>query len=272
MPYYTSDGLKLYYEEQGTGEPLILVHGFGQDRSAWVDVVDAYARFFRVINLDLRGGGQSEVPDRSYTARNLAGDIINLADTLELERVHLSGFSLGGAIGMEIGISHPERLRTLSLHSTWEGGPCPHMKRWIEVRSRLIAANDPVTNVGTRIVSFFSPEFVNANEDRIEVFIQRARDNPYPMTAEGIAGHAEACLTHDVRGRLDRIATPTLITCGTMDRSTLPSQSRYLHEHIKDSELIFIDGDGHFTPFSSTEAFLSISLGFLIKHQEMGGD
>ena len=51
-----------------------------------------------------------------------------------------------------------------------------------------------------------------------------------------------------------------------MDRSTLPSQSRYLHENIADSELIFIDGDGHFTPFSSTAEYLSISLGFLMKH------
>ena len=167
---------------------------------------------------------------------------------------------------MEFGISHPERLSSLSLYSTWEGGPCAHMKRWIDVRSRLIAANDPVTNVGTRIVSFFSPEFVNANEDRIEIFIQRARDDPHPTTPKGIEGHAQACMSHDVRGRLERIRTPTLITCGSMDRSTLPSQSRYLHEHIKDSELIFIDGDGHFTPFSSTAEFLSISLGFLLKH------
>ncbi|MEC9453498.1 MAG: alpha/beta hydrolase [Alphaproteobacteria bacterium] len=266
MPHFTSDGLKLFYEDQGSGEPLVLVHGFGQDSSAWVDVADSYARFFRVINVDLRGGGQSEVPDQSYTAQDLATDIVNLADVLDVERIHFCGFSLGGAIGMEFAIRYPERLASLSLHSTWEGGPCPSMKRWIEVRSRLIAANDPVTNIGTRIVSFFSPEFVNANEDRIELFIQRARDNPYPMTPDGIKGHAEACLTHDVRGRLDAIRTPTLITCGSMDRSTLPSQSRYLHENIADSELIFIDGDGHFTPFSSTAEYLSISLGFLMKH------
>ncbi len=270
MPFFTSDGLKLYYEDQGSGEPLVLVHGFGQDSSAWVDVAHIYARYFRVINVDLRGGGQSEVPDDKYSAQDLAGDILNLADRLDLERIHLCGFSLGGAIGMEFGISNPERLRSLSLHSTWEGGPCAHMKRWIDVRSLVIAANDPVINVGTRIISFFSPEFVNANEDRIELFIQRSRDNPYPITKMGIEGHAEACLSHDVRGRLNAIETPTLITCGSMDRSTLPSQSRYLHEHIKKSELIFIDGDGHFTPFSSTAEFLSISLGFLIK-QSGGG-
>jgi 3-oxoadipate enol-lactonase len=267
MPAYRSGGLKLHYEEHGQGEPLILLHGFAQDSSAWIDVLPTYQRFFRVLVMDMRGGGLSEVPEPGYSPKDLAGDVIALLDHLDLEKVHFGGFSLGGAAGLELGIAHSDRLLSLSLHSTWEGGPCPSMRRWIEVRSRIISMNDPVVNVGTRIVSFFSPEFANAHEDRIDEFIRRFNSNPHPTTARGAAGHAAACLVHDVRGRLERIAAPTLITVGTADRATLPSQARYMHEHIKGSELVFIDGCAHFTPFQAPDEFMSISLGFLVKHR-----
>lgn len=267
MPSYKSGKLALHYEEHGTGEPLILLHGFAQDGSAWIDPLPSYARFFRVIVMDMRGCGRSAVPEPGYTPKDVAADAIALMDHLGIASAHFSGFSLGGAAGLELGIEHSNRLISLSLHSTWEGGPCPSMRRWIDVRRRIVVANDPVVNVGTRIVSFFSPEFANAHEDRIEEFIRRSSANPHPISPNGVAGHAEACLKHDVRGRLDRITAPTLITVGSMDRSTLPSQSHYLHEHIKDSELVLIDGCGHFTPFQSPGEFVSISLGFLIKHK-----
>lgn len=110
---------------------------------------------------------------------------------------------------MEFAIAHPDRLLSLSLHSTWEASePYPHFRRWIEIRRRIIAQNDPVVNVGTRLVSFFSPEFINTREDRVELFIRRARENPYPITPKGIDGHAEACLRHDVRDRLQAIRIP----------------------------------------------------------------
>ena len=268
MPCYKSGNLTLHYEDHGAGEPLILLHGFAQDGSAWVDPLPSYARFFRVVVPDMRGCGRSGASAAGYTPSDVAGDVIALMDHLGVSSTHFGGFSLGGAVGLELAIAHSDRLLSLSLHSTWEGGPCPSMRRWIEVRRRIVTANDPVVNMGTRIVSFFSPEFANAHEDRVEEFVRRSSTNPYPISPEGVAGHAEACLKHDVRGRIDRITVPTLITVGSMDRSTLPSQARYLHEGIKDSELVIIDGCGHFTPFQSPGEFVSISLGFLIKHQK----
>jgi 3-oxoadipate enol-lactonase len=217
--------------------------------------------------MDMRGCGLSEAPEPGYSPKDLAADVISLMDHLGIEKAHFCGFSLGGAAGLELAIAHSDRLRSLSLHSTWEGGPCPSIRRWLEVRTRIIALNDPVVNVGTRIVSFFSPEFANAHENRIDEFISRFNSNPHPITSKGAAGHAAACLVHDVRGRLDQIATPTLITVGTFDRTTLPSQARYLHAHIAKSELIYLDGCAHFTLFQAPQEFISASLGFLVKNQ-----
>ena len=266
MPYYTSNGLKLHYEEHGTGEPLILLHGFGQDSTAWIDPLPFYARCFRTLVMDMRGAGRSEVPEPGYTTKDIAADVLALMDHLKLRRAHFSGFSLGGAVGLELGIAHSDRLMSLSLHSTYADGPCPHIRRWIEIQRRIIIANDPVVNVGTRIVSFFSPEFVDAHEDRIEEFMRRAASNPHPITPKGVEGHAKACLSYDFREEVHRITARTLITVGSSDRTTLPSQSRFLHERIRGSELVLIDGGGHFTPFQCPGEFVSVSLGFLIKH------
>ncbi len=267
MPFYENDGLKLYYEEHGRGEPLVLVHGYGQDHTAWLDPLDDYARYFRTIIIDARGGGQSGVPEPGYKILDMVHDVTALMDHLKLDEIHFSGWSMGGAIGQEMAIHYPEKLLTLSLNLSWEGGPCPHMDRWVNIRSIVIAQNDPVVNVGTRIVSFFSPEWCNKNEDRVAQFIERANSNPYPMGEKAIQGHGQAVKSHDTRDRLHLIkGIPTLITCGSLDRSTLPSQSRYLHEHIEGSELHFIEEGGHFTPYSHPKEFVTITLGFLLKH------
>jgi 3-oxoadipate enol-lactonase len=266
MPSFQSSGLKLHYEDQGKGVPLILVPGFGMDTSAWVDQLEAYTPRFRTIRLDLRGGGQSEVPEPGYGPKDLAQDVIALAAHLKLDKFHYGGFSLGGAVGLELALARPDLLQTLSLHSSWEGDTPLHMRRWIEIRRRIIAANDPVVNIGTRIVSFFSNDFVNEHEDLVDAYIARAKENPHPMTEKGITGHAQACLLHDAGDRIDRIKVPTLITVGTQDRSTPPGLSRTMHKKIKGSELIMIDGAGHCTMYESKKEFNTISVGFLTKH------
>lgn len=193
--------------------------------------------------------------------------MVAVNDALALDRVHFGGFSLGGAVGLELAIAKPERLRSLSLYSCWEASePYPHFVNWVKVRQRIIAANDLVINFGTRIVSFFSPEFINARQDRIQAFAEAQKKNQHPITAKGIEGQAQACFVHDVRGRLDRIRTPTLIAVGAVDRTTLPSMPRYLHQHIQGSELVLIDGAGHFAPYEAPDEFATISLGFLKKH------
>jgi pimeloyl-ACP methyl ester carboxylesterase len=267
MPQLSTAGLKVYYEDHGKGEPLILMAGFGQDPSAWSEQLDLFSRFFRVVLIDIRGGGRSEVPKSKFTPRDLATDVTALMDHLRLPRAHFGGFSLGGAAGMELAAAHPERLSSLSLHSTWEASePYPHFNQWVEIRQRIIAQNDPVVNVGTRLVSFFSPEFVNQRRDRIDLFVERAKSNPHPISAGGIEAQAHACFSHDVRPRLDRIRTPTLVTVGTRDRTTLPAMSEYIHRHIAGSEFIVINGAAHFTVFEAPQEFASISLGFLMKH------
>jgi pimeloyl-ACP methyl ester carboxylesterase len=267
VPHFNSNGLRIFYEEHGSGESLVLVAGFGMDIRSWEEQLGHYSRYFRVILLELRGAGQSEVPKPGYGVSTMAVDVLNLVNTLGLDRIHFAGFSLGGAIGLEFGIAHSDRLRSLSLHSTWEASePYSHMQRWIEVRRRIMLGNDPITNTGTRIASFFSPQFINRCPERIEAWVQQQQQNPYPMTPDGVEGHATAIQGHDVRGRLENITAPTLVTVGSQDRTTLPEAARYLHEHIPHSEIVVIDGAAHCTIYEKPEEFASVSMGFLLKH------
>src|SRR3982750_2077796 len=106
MPHYSSSGLQLFYEDVGTGAPLVLLHGFGTYGRIWADAVSVYQRFFRVLVLDMRGCGRSDTAPPGFTTRDLAGDVVALLDHLGIGAAHFAGWSLGGAVGLELAVEH----------------------------------------------------------------------------------------------------------------------------------------------------------------------
>lgn len=266
MPYYTASGLKLHYEDVGEGPPFILLHGFGTHGGCWHECVDVYRRFFRVLVPDMRGCGRSEAAPPGFTTSDLALDMVALLDHLKIERAHFAGWSLGGAVGVELGIARSDRLFSLSLHSSFAGGRTAYQRAWIEMRKRIILSGDRELDVATRVIGFFSPEFFNERPDRIEQFKRGQLNDPYPGTEKGLAGQNQAAQLHEARDRLHLIQAPTLITVGSADRTTMPAASRLMHERIPRSELVIFDNAGHFPAFQVLDEFLSTSIGFMVKH------
>jgi pimeloyl-ACP methyl ester carboxylesterase len=271
MPTYIASGLRLHYEESGSGSPLVLLHGFGCHGGIWSDAVDVYRKHFCVLVPDMRGCGRSEAAQPGFAPRDLAADIVALLDHLQIARAHFAGWSLGGAVGLEFALNHPQRLISLSLHSSFAGGRTEYQKNWITMRKQIILSGNRDLDLATRIIGFFSPEFVNARPDRIEEFKRRELANPYPGTEIGLTGQNMAAQQHDARDRLHALAAPTLITVGSADRTTLPAQSRLMHERIAGSELFIFDNAGHFPLFQVFDEFISVSLGFLVKHDVRQG-
>jgi pimeloyl-ACP methyl ester carboxylesterase len=103
-------GFDAFYEEHGSGAPLVLVHGLGASTAIWQKVVGPLAEHFRVIAYDLRGLGRSTTPPPPYSMAQLLGDLQRLVDSLGLERFGLVGHSLGGAIVLAYALEHPERV------------------------------------------------------------------------------------------------------------------------------------------------------------------
>ena len=119
MPKVRVNGIELHYEESGSGDPLLMIMGFGGDHQAWAFQVPAFAEGYRVITFDNRGAGQSEGPDVAYSTRMMADDAVGLLDVLRIERAHVLGVSMGGMIAQEVALNHPRRVRSLQLHCTY---------------------------------------------------------------------------------------------------------------------------------------------------------
>ena len=114
-------GIEMYYEVEGSGEPLLLIMGTAADHSSWSAQVAAYRDHYSVITYDARGTGQSTHPPDldSYSMAILADDASALLDHLGIETAHVSGLSLGSATAQELAIKNPDQISSLQLHCTW---------------------------------------------------------------------------------------------------------------------------------------------------------
>ena len=122
MPTTDANGQTLYYEVHGDGEPLLCVMGLAADVLAWALQLPAFSARHRTIVFDNRDVGRSSQASEPYGITDMARDALALADALELERFHLLGVSMGGAIAQEMAVQAPERLRTVTLGMTFAAG------------------------------------------------------------------------------------------------------------------------------------------------------
>jgi len=117
VPHVPVNGIDLYYEEQGSGTPLVLIHGFTSAGLSWANHVAALASTYRVVVPDLRGHGRSTGAPETIHHDQFAADLVALLDHLDVDRAHFVGHSSGGMCLLFVGSRHPERVRTLTLVS-----------------------------------------------------------------------------------------------------------------------------------------------------------
>ena len=110
------NGALLNYRTVGEGEDIVLIHGLAANHAFWhMKVLLSLVRDFRVTVYDLRGHGHSDMPAEGYTSLNLACDLNELLNHLEIKQAHLIGHSLGGLVSLQYARLHPERVRTLTI-------------------------------------------------------------------------------------------------------------------------------------------------------------
>src|SRR5215470_12695670 len=110
MPRIRANGITMNYDQQGTGEPLILIPYLSADHACYAFQVPEYAKHFTCISLDLRGTGETDKPDGAYSTELLADDVAAFMQALGIQRAHVSGLSLGAAIGMWLAGKYPEKV------------------------------------------------------------------------------------------------------------------------------------------------------------------
>jgi 3-oxoadipate enol-lactonase len=254
--------ISMYYVEAGQGEPLVLVMGLGADHLAWGFQFPVFAERYRVIAFDNRGAGQSDVPDRPYTTRMMAGDTVGLMDVLGIERAHVLGASLGGMIAQEIALNHPGRVRSLQLHCTL-GRPDGFLRAQISagrIQRRGLSREE---SLRAGYLWLFAPSTYNERPEFVEMFVQNALANPFPMSLTGFERQCDAVETHDALDRVHAIRCPVLITVADQDVLVPERFSRALSKRMPGAEFRLIEGAGHGYFWESPDLFNACCLNFL---------
>jgi 3-oxoadipate enol-lactonase len=252
---------RLYYEVHGVGEPLVLVNGLSSDHVAWTLQVPAFAPHFRTVVFDNRDVGQSSYAPGPYEIRDMAADVLALADSLDLASFHLLGVSMGGAIAQEVALAAPERVRTLTLGVTWAGsGP------WGVERSRLWAAAAGRTpreqHVEYLMLHSLSERFYES-PDAVALIRQIALDNPHPQDPEAFMRQVDASGRHDTRTRLGALGLPVHVIGAEHDILVPVWKSRELAELIPGARLTVIPEAPHGTHIERAAEFNAAVLDFL---------
>src|SRR6476620_6000875 len=241
MPKVKANGITINYEQQGSGEPLILIPYLSADNMCYAFQVAEYAKHFTCISVDLRGTGESDKPNDQYSTEVLADDVAAFMDAAGIARAHVSGLSLGAAVGMWLAAKHPEKVKTLSLHSAWTKSD-PYLKVVVEGWQTMAKGLGSVTEMIIQGIFpwCFTPELYAARPEHIEALASFVRGRPIQPLAAFLQ-QSEAVIAHDAAAQLTKIRAPTQITFGRHDLITGARFADTMMSGIANSELIVFE-------------------------------
>ena len=266
VPEVQANGIDIYYEVQGEGDPLVLIPYLAADQACYAFQVAEYAKHFTCFTVDLRGAGLSGKPAGDYSTELLAADIAAFMQAAGVERAHVAGLSLGAAVGTLLAARHPARVKSLSLHSAWDATD-PFLRAIVEGWRIMAEGLGSVTEMVIKgIFPFcFTPELYAARPEYIDSLADFVRSRPMPPV-DAFMRQSSAVLGHDARAALASIQAPTLITFGEHDIVTSTRFAAPLNEGIADSELIVFADCAHAPIYEITEEFNQRTLEFLQRH------
>jgi 3-oxoadipate enol-lactonase len=262
MPKVIANNITMNYEQQGTGEPLILIPYLTADNACYAFQVPEYAKHFTCISLDLRGTGESDKPQGAYSTELLADDVAAFMEAAGIEKAHVSGLSLGGAIGLWLAAKYPHKVRSLSLHSSW--AKSDSFQRTVVESWQIMAKAVGVQEITIRAIFpwCFTPELYTERPDYIESLAAFVRSRPAQAVPDFLQ-QSNAVLAHDVDARLGHITAPTQITFGRHDQLTSTRYADRLTSGIRGSELVIFEGCAHAPLYQNVAEFNQKTLAFL---------
>jgi pimeloyl-ACP methyl ester carboxylesterase len=265
MPKVIANTITMNYDQQGTGEPLILIPYLAADHACYAFQVPEYAKHFTSISVDLRGTGESDKPQGAYTTELLADDVAAFMQAMGIAKAHVAGLSLGAAVGTWLAAKYPDRVASLSVHSGWTKSDA--FLRTIVESWQIVAKAVGVPEMTIRAIFpwCFTPELYAEKPDYIESLAAFVRSRP-PLSVPEFIQQSNAVLAHDVEAHLGRILAPTQITVGRHDQLTSTRFANRLKSGIRNSELFMFDGCAHAALYERVEEFNQQTLAFLRRH------
>jgi len=235
-------GAKLYWEEHGAGDPLLLIMGLGASLEAWDRIAPALAKKYRTILFDNRGVGRSDVPPGPYSLETMADDAAAVLDAADVPSAHVMGISMGGMIAQELALRHPRRVRKLILGCTSCGGR-EAVRADAEVAAALKAR---ATMPREQAMWMMAPFIYDVSTPRARIeedFRSRLSANG---SNEGYAAQYQAILAWSgTHARLAGMKTPTLVIHGESDRLVPPGNGRVIARAIPGAKLLMLPNASH---------------------------
>jgi 3-oxoadipate enol-lactonase len=266
MPKVKVNDITMNYEQQGTGEPLVLIPYLAADNACYAFQVADYAKHFTCISLDPRGAGETDKPAGTYSTELFADDVAAFMLAIGVERAHVSGLSLGAATGMWLAAKHPQRVKSLSLHSGWTKSD-PYLKAVVGGWQTIAKGKGSVTEMIIQGIFpwCFTPELYGEKPDYIDGLAAFVRGRPQ-QPLEAFIQQSNAVIAHDALAQLSRIKAPTQITFGRHDAVTSTRFADAMKNGIAGSELFVFETCSHAPIYESVAEFNEKTLNFLNRH------
>jgi len=267
MPKVKAGNLTMNYDQQGAGDPLILIPFLTADHACYAFQVGEYAKHFTCISVDLRGTGESDSPKGPYSTEDLADDIAAFMQALKIPKAHIAGLSLGAVTGMWLAAKYPGIVTSLSLHSAWtktDAYARPVIQTFQVVAKAL--KNVPEMTVQALFPWCLTPDLYAEQPDYVQQLSDFVRSRP-AQSLENFLLQSDAVLNHDVSAQLSRIKAPTLVTFGKQDLVTSPSRfADPIRKGIPQSELVIFERCSHAPIYEKVAEFNEKTLQFLKRH------
>jgi 3-oxoadipate enol-lactonase len=228
--------ITMYYEEQGSGLPVIFLHGYPLDHTIWSPVTDRLAGMVRLITPDLRGHGQTDAPAGTYTMRQMADDVAALMDHLKLQQAVLVGHSMGGYASLAFSQVYPDRLLGLALVASQAAADTLERRE-----GRYITALEVEEHGMTGVVDSMSARLTSRPDlvDRLRQIILQTSPQGVAGTLRGIAER------QDMTAWITSIDLPAVVIAGGEDALVPLERAQEMALRFPNARLTIIPGAGH---------------------------
>jgi 3-oxoadipate enol-lactonase len=248
MPKAMVNGINIYYEVHGQGEPLVLTMGSFGPHQGWYFQTRVFKKHYKVIVFDNRGIGKTDKPLEPYSIATMAEDTIGLMDHLGIDRAHVLGMSLGGAVAQQIAINYPQRVDKLVLVCSSSGAEDES-----HVHPEMLDALG--IKADSREVDLRSVDFRKVMRTIVSLSFNKSLYRMFILPLAGLwfrrfnvedfLEQLEAVIGYSALDRLHQIEAQTLIFTGAEDRIVNPHSSEVLASLIRNSRLVKVKGGSH---------------------------
>jgi pimeloyl-ACP methyl ester carboxylesterase len=253
--------IEMAYDDAGSGQTVLLLHGYPFNRSMWREQAEALSASNRVITPDLRGHGETTVTvEPPATMEEMARDVAALLDKLDIRRVTLGGLSMGGYVALAFYRRFPLRVRALVLADTRPQADTEEARRNREEQAQMILKEGMGSIADGFLKKVLTPVTFSDKPETVE----RVREMILQTDAQGAASALRGMAArHDQTDFLETIFVPTLILVGSEDQLTPPADAELMRREIRGSRLSIIEGASHLSNLERPIEFNRALLDFL---------